>query len=175
MTRKKLGSYRPSPGTVIAIVALIAALTGTAWAAKIGTKQLAKGAVTAKKIKNGAVKNAKLADGAVTEAKVANGAVTDAKLGNVIVRSIPVNVPDGGAGGQSIQCNTGEKMLGGGARFVNSGNATDLALISSGPVNTGDNNAPADGTTLGAWRGAGSNQAGATGAFPLTVFALCLQ
>jgi hypothetical protein len=46
----------PSPAMVVAIIALIAALTGTAFAAlgrnSVGTKQLKKNAVTTKKIKN---------------------------------------------------------------------------------------------------------------------------
>jgi hypothetical protein len=52
---------RPSPALVISIVALIAALGGTSYAAftlpknSVGTKQLKKNAVTTKKIKNGAV------------------------------------------------------------------------------------------------------------------------
>jgi len=72
---------RLSPATVIACVALIAALVGTAVAAnKIGSKQLKSGAVTTKKLKNKAVTSAKLADGAVTSGKLADGAVTTTKL-----------------------------------------------------------------------------------------------
>ena len=157
MKRKNLVSYRPSPGTVIAIIALIVALGGTAYAAKkIGSKQLANGAVTLKKIKN--------------------GAVGGSKLGNVIVRNATVNIADGGVGSAIATCSGTEKMLGGGARFVHSLGATDLQLISSGPQKTAtDDAAPDQGSALTAWRGSGVNQAGGTGAFPLTVFAVCLQ
>jgi hypothetical protein len=66
---------------VVAIVALVAAITGTAYAAtKVGTKQLKNKAVTTKKIKNGAVTGAKLAAGAVTGAKLAAGAVNSGSI-----------------------------------------------------------------------------------------------
>lgn len=80
---KKIQGRRPSPGTVLAIVALIAALAGTADAArKIGTKQLKNNAVTTKKIKKKAVTGSKLADRAVSSEKLADGAVTGGKLAN---------------------------------------------------------------------------------------------
>jgi len=69
----KLTRLRPSPAMVVACIALIVALGGSAYALKknsVGTKQLKKGAVTTKKIKNGAVTNAKLGSGAVTSAKL---------------------------------------------------------------------------------------------------------
>ena len=62
----------PSPGTVIALIALAVALGGTAYAAKkISTKQLANSAVKTKKIANNAVTEAKIKDGAVTPSKLA--------------------------------------------------------------------------------------------------------
>jgi hypothetical protein len=91
------------PGTIIAVIALLVALSGMGYAAAtIGTAQLKNNAVTTPKIKNGAVNTAKLknnavnssklasgavkaadlANGAVTSAKLANGAVTGAKLAN---------------------------------------------------------------------------------------------
>lgn len=77
----RLFRTRPSPASLLALIALVAALAGTAYAAKkIGTNQLKNGAVTTKKLKKGAVKPAKLADAAVTTAKLADGAVTTAKL-----------------------------------------------------------------------------------------------
>jgi hypothetical protein len=65
---------RPSPAMIVAIIALIAALTGTAFAAlgknTVGTKQLKKNAVTAAKIKKNAVTTAKIKNAAVTGDKV---------------------------------------------------------------------------------------------------------
>lgn len=56
---KGLLARRPSPALIVAIVALVCALTGTAWAAlgknSVGSKQLMKNAVTAAKIKKEAV------------------------------------------------------------------------------------------------------------------------
>lgn len=72
----KLHLRLPSPAMVVACVALVAALAGTAWAAKkITSKQLANKAVTTKKIKNSAVTEAKIANGAVTSDKLAAGSV----------------------------------------------------------------------------------------------------
>jgi hypothetical protein len=156
---------RPSPALVIAIVALIAALTGSAYALKIGTKQLKNKSVSTKKLKNGAVNKVKLK----------NAAVGGAKLGGIIVRNATVDVTDGDVAGQTAVCNPGEKMIGGGARYVSSGASEDLLLVSSGPRKAvDDNSAPDQGGPLVAWRAAGVNEAGATGTFPLTVFAICL-
>jgi hypothetical protein len=92
---------RPSPAFVLAFIALVAALGGTAIAqttingnsiqnhtikgvklvnGAVGTNQLASAGVQAGDIKNGAVSAAKLASGAVTNAKLAGGAVTTAKI-----------------------------------------------------------------------------------------------
>jgi len=68
---------------VVALLALIVALGGSAYAAKkIGSKQLKKNAVTTKKIKNGAVTGSKIANNAVTTGKIANNAVTTGKIAN---------------------------------------------------------------------------------------------
>ena len=91
----KAGKARglPSPAMVVAIVALIAALAGSAYAIKkIGTKQLRNGAVSTKKIKNGAVTEAKIAAAArnkvVAYATVSDiGAVTSAESSGGIASS----------------------------------------------------------------------------------------
>jgi asparagine N-glycosylation enzyme membrane subunit Stt3 len=63
---KKVVVTRPSPALVVAFVALLVALGGTAFAAftlpknSVGTQQLKNNAVTTKKIKNGAVTKAKI-------------------------------------------------------------------------------------------------------------------
>ena len=74
---------RPSPALIIAIIALIAALGGTAWAAG-----LKKGSVGSRQLKSAAVTTGKIANNAVTGAKVAKETLTGAdidvgKLGNV--------------------------------------------------------------------------------------------
>lgn len=57
---------RPSPALIIAIIALIAALGGTAWAAG----QLKKNSVGSRQLKSKAVTNGKIANNAVTGSKV---------------------------------------------------------------------------------------------------------
>jgi hypothetical protein len=61
---------RPRPAMVIAVIALILALTGTAYAAlgknSVGTRQLKSQAVTTAKLKNGAVNSAKVAKHSLT-------------------------------------------------------------------------------------------------------------
>ncbi|MBS1894065.1 MAG: hypothetical protein JST59_22425 [Actinobacteria bacterium] len=78
---KRLKLRRPSPAMVVALVALVLSLAGSAFAAvKIGTKSLQNSAVTTKKLKNRAVTAAKLAEGSVSNAKLAEGAVSTSKV-----------------------------------------------------------------------------------------------
>jgi hypothetical protein len=78
MKNRKLG--RPSPAMIVALVALFAALGGSAYAAStIGTKQ----------IKNGAITAAKLKKEAVTAAKIKNGAISGAKLNLSQLGTVP--------------------------------------------------------------------------------------
>src|SRR5262245_58314223 len=71
------------PGTIIAVIALLIALSGAGYAATtIGTAQLKNNAVTTPKIKNAAVNTAKLKNNAVNSSKLASGAVAAADLGN---------------------------------------------------------------------------------------------
>jgi hypothetical protein len=71
---------RPSPALILAIIALIASLAGTAWAAKGQVKKLAKNSVGTKQLKNKAVKTGKIANNAVTGAKVKPGTLTGADI-----------------------------------------------------------------------------------------------
>jgi hypothetical protein len=75
---------RPSPALIVAIIALITALAGTAWAAK----SLPKASVGPRQLKSSAVTTGKIANNAVTGDKVANGSLSGAdisldKLGTV--------------------------------------------------------------------------------------------
>jgi hypothetical protein len=62
---------RPSPALVISIIALIAALTGTAYAASLG-----KNSVGSRQLKSKAVTTGKIANNSVTGAKVAKETLT---------------------------------------------------------------------------------------------------
>ena len=71
---------RPSPALVISIIALIAALTGTAFAAGLG-----KNSVGSRQLKSKAVTTGKIANNSVTGAKVAKETLTgeDIKVGQL--------------------------------------------------------------------------------------------
>jgi hypothetical protein len=68
----------------ISATALFVALGGTAVAVsqRVGTKQIANGAVTKAKLHNSAVSTSKLANGAVTSSKLHGSAVSTSKLAN---------------------------------------------------------------------------------------------
>jgi hypothetical protein len=71
---------RPSPALVISIIALIAALTGTAYAASLG-----KNSVGSRQLKSKSVTTGKIANNSVTGAKVAKETLTgdDIKIGQL--------------------------------------------------------------------------------------------
>ena len=75
----KIGISRPSPAMIVALIALVAALSGTAYAAlgknSVGTRQLKAKAVTSGKIANNAVTSAKVAKNSLTGADVNVGAL----------------------------------------------------------------------------------------------------
>ena len=76
---------KPSPALIVAILALIVAMAGGAYAAavpknSVGPKQLKKNAVKSGKIVNGAVTSDKIANSAVTSGKIADKGVTSGKF-----------------------------------------------------------------------------------------------
>src|SRR3954451_11185047 len=75
----KIRIPRPSPAMIVALIALVAALSGTAYAAlgknSVGTRQLKAKAVTAGKIANNAVTSAKVAKGSLTGDDINVGAL----------------------------------------------------------------------------------------------------
>ena len=133
------------PATIIAMIALLVALSGVGYAAtKIGTAQLKNGAVTTPKLKNGAVTTPKLKNGAVNTAKLKNGAVNTAKLRNNAVNSSKL------ASGAVRAADLGAGSVGASA-LANS--AVTAAKIAGGAVGT---NALANGAVDGAKLGNGS-------------------
>jgi len=71
----------PAPLMIVALLALVVAIGGTAFAAtKIGTGQLKNKAVSAKKLKKNAVKSSKIKNKAVKTKKLANAAVDGSKV-----------------------------------------------------------------------------------------------
>jgi hypothetical protein len=84
---------RPSPAAVIAVIALVFAVSGVAVALpgknSVATKDIKKNAVTAAKIKNGNVTEPKLGEGAVTTGKLGSDAVTGAKVNEATLGKVP--------------------------------------------------------------------------------------
>jgi hypothetical protein len=77
---------RPSPALIVAIIALIAALAGTSYAA---VKQLPKNSVGTKQLKSKAVTTGKIANNAVTGAKVASNTLTGADVNLSQLGTVP--------------------------------------------------------------------------------------
>jgi hypothetical protein len=79
-----LRKFRPSPAMIVACIALISALGGTAWAVaanSVGTTQLKDGAVTKPKLASGAVGTNKVIDGSLLKqdfkaGQLAKGAIS---------------------------------------------------------------------------------------------------
>jgi hypothetical protein len=107
----KFSIGRPSPALVVAVVALIAALSGTAYAAlgknSVGTRQLKSKAVTSGKIANNAVTSAKVAQGSLTGADINLSA-----LGTVPSATTATTAGDAGTvGGHSASCPSGTTLI----------------------------------------------------------------
>jgi hypothetical protein len=91
---------RPTPGALIATIALVFAMSGAAVAAKdkIQTKDIATGAVTGKKIARDAVKSGKIADGKVKAQDLAPGTVPASAYGRVDKNGATPTVANGAVG-----------------------------------------------------------------------------
>ena len=78
----------PSPALVVAVIALIVAMSGTSYAVSqlprnsVGAKQLKKNAVTAVKIKNNTITGKKVKDGSLTEKDFAAGTLLQGPKGD---------------------------------------------------------------------------------------------
>jgi hypothetical protein len=175
----RLERQRRSPASVIALLALVVALSGgSAWAAAtIGTAQIKNGAVTTAKLADGAVKTGRVSNGAITSAKVASGAVTAGKiannavtsakiangqvvgpdLGSIIVREITSFLQASSEGGIPVSCQPGERLISGGHYTLGS----DVYNLQSYPSDAS--------TWFAFFRNTSGEQR------PITAYALCLQ
>jgi hypothetical protein len=107
----KIAVTRPSPAMVVAVIALIAALSGSAYAAlgknSVGTKQLKARAVTSGKIANNAVTSAKVAKNSLTGADINVGA-----LGTVPTATNADSAGNAGTvGGHAASCPGGTVLI----------------------------------------------------------------
>jgi hypothetical protein len=95
----RLGNLRPTPGVLIAMIALVFAMSGAAVAAdKVNTNEIAKRAVTGPKIARDAVKSGKIVDGKVKEKDLADGILPELAHGRVNKDGTTVNVAAGAVG-----------------------------------------------------------------------------
>ena len=114
---------RPSPALVLAIIALIASLAGTSWAAKT---QLGKNSIGPKQLKSKAITTGKIANSAVTGAKVKPNSLTGADINLNALGTVPeaTNAQQAGnantVGGHAAACPGGSTLI--------RGTCYDLAL-----------------------------------------------
>jgi hypothetical protein len=96
----------PSPAFVVAVTALVLAISGGAYAAtrlaakSVGTRQLRNGAVTSSKLRPGAVGTRQLANNAVTGAKVADGSLTGQDVNASTLGQVPRAADANNLGGE---------------------------------------------------------------------------
>lgn len=87
MERRSSWTRHITPSLLISLLALFVALSGTAYAVgKVGTADLANGAVTAPKLAAGAVSTHKIRAGGVHASDLAKGAVTSAQVADGSLR-----------------------------------------------------------------------------------------
>jgi hypothetical protein len=130
---------RPSPALVVAIVALIAALTGTAWAAlgknSVGSKQLKKNSITTAKVKNEAITTAKVKNETITAAKVQKGTLTGAQINLSTLGKVPNAVSADTASNLVGQQNFFVRLNGGQSQTIATNGA--VSLVASCEANVG--------------------------------------
>jgi hypothetical protein len=195
----RLAFSRPSPAMIVSVVALVVALGGTSYAVSalpsnsVGGKQLKKGAVTNKKIKSSAVTSDKVKDGTLLSKDFKAGQVPAGPAGpqgatgatgpsgvvaSTIVRRIDHVLADGqstAADQGNIQCEPGEKPIGGGSNMVPIDHG-DGKFTGSGPRSgtLAAPTVPASGDAWTIWRGTASNPAGGDAtALTVRVYIIC--
>jgi hypothetical protein len=93
--RKRIKLGAPSHSTVVAYLALLLAISGTAYAANhlpknsVGSKQLKKNSVTKQKVKKNAIVTAKIKNQAIIGAKVKDGTLTGKQVNASTLGTVP--------------------------------------------------------------------------------------
>ena len=164
----------PRAGTVLGVIAVTAALAGTASAALPGNNQvfstdIVNGQVRAPYINTGAVRAAEIATNAVTATEINAGAVGTSEIadgnvrapdmGTITSRQVVLSIPPGTANFAIASCNAGEIVISGSTN-MSPINDPDVALTGSFKQSN---------TT---WEGGGANNDGV--AHDLVVTAHCL-
>jgi hypothetical protein len=177
---------------VMATVAVFLALGGGAYAAihlkknSVKSKQIKDGQVKSQDLADGGVATQDIADGAVATQNIANGAVTPTELaagavgpgavGPVVVRQANKTAADGQTEDASVQCDPGERAVGGGGRLLSS--SPDFSMRGSYPIHADGSVASAAKEPEGftGWEMVVSNASGGdTSGVAGIVYVLCLQ
>jgi hypothetical protein len=152
MTRLKRS--RPSPALIVGVLALVAALAGTAVAAD----PVAQTSISKKKTKRIATNKANKAVEAFAEATFPIGG---GDLGEITERSQTNQIANGTTTSQTVNCESEERVISGGSRWDNFA-TTPIAVFTQEDKREGNG-----------WRAGGINVSGATQ--PFTVYAYCLE
>lgn len=148
----RLKRSRPSPALVVAVVALVAALAGTAVAADpVATTSISK-----KKTKRIATNKANKAVDAFAEELLPIGS---GELATIDEHQQTFQVTNGTTTSQTVNCDADETVISGGSRWDNFN--TPIFVITQEDKREGNG-----------WRAGGINASGATQ--PFTVYAYCL-
>jgi hypothetical protein len=169
---------------VVACLALFIALGSGAYAAtqlpknSVGSKQIKKNAVNSAKVKDHSLKAVDFKEGQLPAgpqgpqgAKGEKGAPGATSV--VARRALVDNVGNGTQAEESVFCDAGEHLAGGGAAFVNAEGKYDFPSTLDASVPLGAGSLPAgEGEEGTGWRASATNQTGATRDF---VIALCAK
>jgi hypothetical protein len=173
---------------VVACIALFVALGSGAYAAtqlpknSVGSKQIKKNAVNSAKVKDRSLKAVDFKEGQLPAGprgpegpKGEKGATGAAGATSVVVRrAVEPAVGTGTLATESVECEAGEHLVGGGAAFVNGSNQYEFPAVLHGSVPTGAGGKPAlEGEEASGWRASAKNETGSNKDF--VVVALCAK
>ncbi|HYQ79030.1 MAG TPA: hypothetical protein VEP91_07985 [Solirubrobacterales bacterium] len=170
---------------VVACLALFIALGSGAYAAtqlpknSVGSKQIKKNAVNSAKVKDRSLKAVDFKEGQLPAGPQGpqgpKGDTGAAGATSVVARrAVQETVANGTQATESVECEAGEHLVGGGAAFINGSNQYEFPATIHGSVPTGAGGKPVlDGAEASGWRASGTNQTGSTRDF--VVIALCAK
>lgn len=169
---KAMFSRRPSPATVIAVVALFVALSGSAYAAKaINGKNIVTRSTPGNKLKRSSVTSAEANERSIAKRMPAVPSVGPVRT----VRAFSSNAfTTADKRSVTASCPTGQKAIGGGAGWVLP-NSTGVSLVDAEisssrpqPANSGSDN-------VRGWTGAGELDQNVAQPRTLMAVALCIK